>query len=132
MTGLDDLTVVQLLEEYNRLSAEGDKLTGWKKDKKTLAERVTKLRADRKPSARPIKSAAYSLLLEVSYREPGTDRAVGLDYDEILRRVRDEFPGCSTTDKCLRWYAVRLNEEGVKLPYRPRRSPRRAKPTEGR
>lgn len=96
---------------------------------------------------RTIKAASVELLCHVSHYEdrdakPGTTtveatdpkaRSVGLAYDEIIRRVQDEFPGCSTSVACLRWYAVkiRVGEHGyedLRLPQRrPRAKPKTAK-----
>jgi len=122
--GLEKMDTKDLLAEFNRLSEK--KLTGWKGKKLDLATRVAKLRAAARPRTRPIKAAAYELICAVAYIEPGTNRKIGYDYDEILRRIHAEFPGCSTTDKCLRWYAVQLQADAI-LPYRPRRSPKRSK-----
>lgn len=38
-------------------------------------------------------------------------RSVGLPYLEIVRRVRDEFPGANTSVACLRWYSVKMRVE---------------------
>lgn len=122
------LTIVQLLEEHNRLSNPDGQLTKWTGAKSLLAESVTNLRdAERKARApRTIKQAAYGLLLAVESSDH-TGRPVGLPYDEILARLRDEFPDSETTDKCLRWYAVQLNTDGAKMPLRPRKPPKRRK-----
>ncbi len=50
-----------------------------------------------------------------------TKRDTGLPYATILGRLQVEFPDATTTDKCLRWYQVKLNEHGLKVPFRPRR-----------
>lgn len=42
---------------------------------------------------------------------------------------QEEFPDSSTTDKCLRWYAVQLNLDGAVMPWRPRRAPKRKEKT---
>lgn len=127
---LSGLTVVQLLEEHNRLVGpdETKHLKSWKKKSDELVALVEGLRAEerRRRGSRTIKTAAYEMLLAVDYQDHNL-RAVGFSYDEILRRLRDEFPESDTTDKCLRWYAVKLNEDGAKLPWRPRRPPKRKK-----
>jgi len=38
-------------------------------------------------------------------------RSVGIPYDEIIRRIKDEFPEAKTTAACLRWYAVKVRVE---------------------
>lgn len=105
--------------------------------------------SDGAKSDRTIKAASVELLCHVAYYEdrdakidPENNvveasnpkaRSVGLAYDEIIRRIQDEFPGCSTTVACLRWYSVkiRVEEHGyedLRLPQRrPRAKPRTAK-----
>lgn len=128
LEALCELTVVQLLEEHNRLA--GDQVPHLRKwpseDKRGLAEKIMELKdTERKRrSARTIKSAAYEWLLKVDYKDH-SDRAVGFSYDHILGKLREEFSESATTDKCLRWYAVQLNLDGAKMPWRPRRAPRR-------
>ena len=128
LEALCGLTIVQLLEEHNRLA--GDQVPHLKKwpseDKEGLAKKILELKdAERKRrSARTIKSAAYELLLKVDY-EDHSKRPVGLSYDAILAKLQDEFPDSQTTDKCLRWYAVQLNLDGARMPWRPRRAPKR-------
>jgi len=100
-------------------------------------------------SDRTIKAASVELLCHVAFYEDRDEkidpeknvveasnpkaRSVGLAYDEIIRRIQDEFPGCSTTVACLRWYSVkiRVEEHGyedLRLPQRrPRAKPRTAK-----
>lgn len=99
-------------------------------------------------STRTIREAALDLLCRVEYyedksRKPANDnrfdepaperRSVGLAYDEIIRRLKEEFPDGQTSVACLRWYAVkaRVEEkgyEGLKLPQRrPRVRPTKAK-----
>jgi hypothetical protein len=130
LEALCGLTIVQLLEEHNRLVGDDEarKLKGWKGDKVELAKKIIELRdLDRKRrSARTIKSAAYEYLLQVDYLDH-TQRPVGHSYDVILAKLREEFPDSSTTDKCLRWYAVQLNLDQAKMPWRPRRAPKRKK-----
>ncbi len=96
---------------------------------------------------RTIRAASLDLLCRVAYHEDKTKksaddnridgddknaRSVGLAYDEIIRAVQDEFPGCSTTVACLRWYAVKVRVEefgyeGLRLPQRrPRVKPARS------
>lgn len=89
---------------------------------------------------RTIKAASIEWLCHVEYYEdraakPGTTvvepghkgaRSVGLTYDEVIRRVQAEFPGCNTSVACLRWYAVkiRVGEHGYKDLRLPQRRPR--------
>lgn len=128
---LSQLTVVQLLEEHNRLAGDDPerRLKTWKGTTAELAEKVVELRDldRRRRSARTIKSAAYELLLKVDYLDH-TTRPVGFSYDVILDKLREEFPDAGTTDKCLRWYAVQLNLDSARMPWRPRRAPKRKKP----
>jgi hypothetical protein len=126
MEELSELTVVQLLEEHNRLVDQEQRLKGWKGGKEELVAKVMELReAHRKrQSGRTIKSAAYELLLKTDYLDH-TQRPVGYSYDLILEKLRDEFPDSSTTDKCLRWYAVQLNLDNARMPWRPRRAPKK-------
>lgn len=126
MEELSELTIVQLLEEHNRLSEEGQRLKGWSDDKEELVAKVVSLReAHRKrQSGRTIKSAAYELLLKTDYLDH-TQRPVGFSYDVVLDKLRDEFPESGTTDKCLRWYAVQLNLDNARMPWRPRRAPKK-------
>ncbi len=89
-------------------------------------------------SARTIRAAAMELLCHVEYHEDrkvksGPDnvvdeghkaaRSVGIPYDEIIHRIKAEFPDCQTTVACLRWYSVKirveeLGYEGLRLPQR--------------
>jgi hypothetical protein len=64
--------------------------------------------------------ASEELLLKVVNVHQG--RSVGLSYDEILTRVREEFPDCNTSVACLRWYCVQLRERGESVPMRPRKT----------
>jgi hypothetical protein len=130
MVELSGLTIVQLLEEHNRIAGvlEQETLQGWDKDRKVLIDKLLVMREQekRRRPARTIKAAAYSMLLEVDY-EDHNKRPVGHSYDVILARLQDEFPDSNTSDKCLRWYAVQLNADQAKVPFRPRRMPKRVK-----
>lgn len=131
LEALCGLTIVQLLEEHNRLADQAGQLKKWPSDdKKGLAEKILELKDTerRRRSARTIKSAAYEWLLKVDY-EDHSKRAVGFSYDHILGKLQEEFPDSSTTDKCLRWYAVQLNLDGAVMPWRPRRAPKRKEKT---
>lgn len=134
LEALCGLTIVQLIEEYNRLVGddEAHRIKKWDNDKRKLAERVIELRdlERRRRSARTIKSAAYELLLQVDYPDHNK-RPVGHSYDVILAKLHDEFPDSSTTDKCLRWYAVQLNLDQAKMPWRPRRAPKKKVKSDG-
>jgi len=130
LEALCGLTIVQLIEEHNRLAGDqAPQLKKWpSEDKKGLAEKIMELKdaERRRRSARTIKSAAYEWLLKTDY-EDHSKRPVGFSYDHILGKLKDEFPESSTTDKCLRWYQVQLNLDGAILPWRPRRAPKRKK-----
>lgn len=93
---------------------------------------------------RTIKSTSVDLLCHVAFYENRTEkssdenrveadnteaRSVGLAYDEIIRRIQEEFPGCKTSVACLRWYSVkiRVEEHGYEDLRLPQRRPR-AKP----
>jgi len=118
------LTIVQLLEEYHRLAPADE--SPQTDDKKVIATRIVELRELERSrrSARTIKAAAYEWLLKVDYLDHA-QRSVGFGYDRILEELSKEFPDSETTDKCLRWYAVQLNLDGAKMPWRPRRAPKR-------
>lgn len=96
---------------------------------------------------RTIKAASVDLLCHVAYYEDRDEkssddnrvdadhpkaRSVGLAYDEIIRRIQEEFDGCNTSVACLRWYSVKIRVEehgyeGLKLPQRrPRAKPKTA------
>jgi hypothetical protein len=45
-----------------------------------------------------------------------------LSYDDILAKVRAEFVSCSTSVKCLRYYASKMRLRDVQVPVRPRAS----------
>jgi len=74
------------------------------------------------PAAAPkrtriIKVAAETLLLEIT----GTNadgHTTGHSYEEILRRVKLEFPTGNTSIKCLRWYATHMKDQGMRLPQK--------------
>ena len=101
-------------------------------------------KATGKQDTRTIRLTAVELLCKVEYFEDrneksGPDnvvgpkaknaRSVGVPYDEIIRRIRKEFPECQTTVACLRWYSVkiRVEEPGYEILRLPQRRPR-AKP----
>ena len=159
---LSAMTNKELVAIHNGLAEQCEDvkpLTAWKKSKDLLIEKIEQLREEVRANEpepevedddepkRTIKAASVELLCHVAHYEdrdakPGTTevaaddpkaRSVGLAYDEIIRRVQDEFPGCSTSVACLRWYAVkiRVGEHGyedLRLPQRrPRAKPKTAK-----
>lgn len=130
LEALCGLTIVQLLEEHNRLAGDqAPRLTKWPSDDKAgLAKKIVEMREleRKRRSARTIKAAAYEWLLKEDYKDHA-QRTVGFGYDRILEELRQEFPESETTDKCLRWYAVQLNLDGARMPWRPRRAPKRKK-----
>lgn len=73
-----------------------------------------------------VKFLAETLLQEeVSKDEAGY--SIGYPYLAILAKIKEAFPDCETTVKCLRWYAVHLNSEpDIKMPRRPRKKPVRS------
>lgn len=119
------MTIAQLLVVFNQMATSP--LRRWSGSKAALMAKVDALAATARaqPSGRTVKEAAGELLLTVTHRGEG-NRPVGLPYDEILARLRAEFPDAETTNACLRWYAVKLNQTpGVRMPVRPRRRPAR-------
>ena len=152
---LSNMTNRRLAEHHNELAHTlgRDKIkVPWKGKKDVLVKRVTAMQTelDHEQSAgkthRTIRAAALEHLCHVSHHEnrlekTGSDnvvesgspgaRSVGLPYDEIIRRLKAEFPLCRTTSECLRWYAVKVRVEehgyeGLRLPQRrPRVKPRK-------
>ncbi len=138
-------TTASLIERHNELATilGRDHITAWKKKKSLLAAHVKVMgreAAEKKP-ARTIRQAAIELLCHVDRHEDrdkpsGPDnfvdedykgaRSVGLPYDQIIRRIKEEFlplGKCETTVACLRWYAVKIRVEehgyeGLRLPQR--------------
>jgi hypothetical protein len=102
-----------------------------------------------KPAERSIKKSALALLQIVDHFESKADdrpprsrievadatalnrstiRSVGLDYGEVMRRLKADFPDATTSIACLRWYCVKAREgmfgEAIVLPQRrPRTKP---------
>lgn len=137
-----DLPIKELVAIYNQQSATPIK--GWKSSKAKLFAKIVALppkvngtATGRLPTATgddadykaaitvaaiserdSIQVAAEKLLEAVAYQHD--DRNWGLPYNMILSEIRKVFPDCKTTVACLRWYAVRMNETGVKLPKRKR------------
>lgn len=100
--------------------------------------------AEEEEPKRTIKSVAVDLLCATAYFENRDEkssdenrvaedhpkaRTVGIAYDEIIRRIQEEFEGCNTSVACLRWYSVkiRVGEHGYEDLRLPQRRPR-AKP----
>lgn len=151
---LTDMTNATLVERHNDLAfAVGqDVLKNWKGRKSVLIARIHVHEAELKDMeahakedapVRTIRSAAIELLCHVDRHEDrdepsgpdnvvdkgrGGARSVGLPYDEIIRRIREEFSSvrCETTVACLRWYAVkiRVEEHGYEGLHLPQRRPR--------
>lgn len=112
-----------------------------------IAEEAAELAEDAAAEEKPrtIRQASIDHLCAVAYYEDRSEkskdenrveadnpkaRSVGIAYDEIIRLIQDEFPGCKTTVACLRWYSVkiRVEEAGYEELRLPQRRPR-AKPT---
>ena len=62
--------------------------------------------------------AKAQLMIVVAENEQ--KNAIGLSYNDVLRLVRDEFPECKTTVKCLQWYNSDLKRDDEIVPIRPR------------
>ena len=67
-----------------------------------------------------IKQASMDLLME-KVSETTDGKSVGWTYDEVLVKIRAQFPGCKTSIACLRWYSVHMRQDEFRLPIRPRR-----------
>lgn len=68
-----------------------------------------------------IKAMSYRLLQHVHGVDPTDGRTVGLLYGTIVALVKKKFPKAQTSLECLRWYAVHMRQEDIKLPQkRPR------------
>lgn len=134
---------VHMAEEAERLAAEEADRTVEDETTDDVPPEAT----EKTTGERTIRAAAIELLCLGAYYEDRTKksgddnrveasdktaRSVGLPYDEIIRRIQAEFPECSTTVACLRWYSVKIRVEehgyeGLKLPQRrPRAKPRTA------
>jgi hypothetical protein len=147
------MTNAQLTEKYNDLAfgLGHSSIKPWKGKRDVLEGRIRDLqfemdamsehtKEDEEPT-RTIRAAAIELLCFADYYEDrekpsgpdnvvdadeqGDARSVGLPYDEIIRRIKEEFSAvkCETTVACLRWYAVKIRVEehgyeGLRLPQR--------------
>jgi hypothetical protein len=81
---------------------------------------------------RIIKQACESLLMEITGRDKD-GFTTGHSYEEILRRVKLEFPAGNTSIKCLRWYCTHMKEQGCRMPQkrdRPAPKPRQPRPVD--
>ncbi|UFK26691.1 hypothetical protein [Roseobacter phage RDJL6] len=127
-------------DEFDRAMA-GEAVTDLEEEAKAAQ---ADLAAQEEKPKKTIKSVAVDLLCHVAYYENRNEkssdenrvsedhpqaRSVGLAYDEIIRRIQDEFEGCGTSVACLRWYSVkiRVEEQGYEDLRLPQRRPR-AKP----
>lgn len=81
--------------------------------KPAKAERVAK------PKGPTIRSVAERMLLEVVDKDPD-GRPLGHPYSVILDAIREQFEGAKTSVACLRWYAVHMRADDVRVPLRPR------------
>lgn len=135
------------------IDAEDDELTSTNVDSETfeqIDEPIEEPKGEPIPAEaneepkRTIKSVAVDLLCSVVYHEDRDEksndenrveadhpkaRSVGIAYDEVIRRIKEEFDGCNTSVACLRWYSVkiRVGEHGYEDLRLPQRRPR-AKP----
>lgn len=148
MASLEQMAKGELIALWNRTPAGRSRpLRSWKKKRSLLEAMIREAGADPEaPRKRTIREAALALLCEVTHYEekskkPGSEgnafdapsptrRSVGLQYDDILSRLRDEFPGSQTSLACLRWYAVkvRVEEHGYENLRLPQRRPRGGPP----
>ena len=151
MQDLSNLTISALVGVYNGLNPNAP-LKSWKRSKDILVERIEDIRSTivsvivDTPFRPTIRATAVNLLCHVDYYEDRNEksdrltnaladgssnnaRSVGMAYDEVIRRIRAEFPDCQTTVACLRWYSVKIRVEeqgyeGLRLPQRrPRVKP---------
>ena len=109
-------TVPTLIEMYNKVSEKPIKT--WSKKKTILIEMIEKLQAEKaKMVFTTVKSATLHWLL---FEENG----LGLPYDKVnINILKSMGSECKSSVKCVRWYAVQLGIDGVKLPQRPRSKP---------
>lgn len=143
--GKKDILIARINVARRDNSNGKDVSDGPKTDAAPKSTEDTKKAKATKKDARTIRLAAIELLCTVEHfedreKKSGPDnavehddknaRSVGVPYDEILRRIRAEFPECQTTVACLRWYSVKIRVEepgyeGLRLPQRrPRAKPK--------
>ena len=134
---------IHALAEKSSASPESD--TAPKATEKVSADETVQNKTG-KQDARTIRAAATELLCKTEYHEDRNVKSgpenvvdaghkgahsVGIPYDEIIDRIRVEFPDCQTTVACLRWYSVKIRVEehgyeGLRLPQRRPRAKSRA------
>lgn len=78
-----------------------------------------KPKAEKKPKGPTIRSVAEALLVEVVGHDVD-GRPLSHSYEVILEKIREQFPNAKTTVACLRWYAVHMRAEEIRVPQRPR------------
>lgn len=138
--------LTRLIALHNQLAAERGKPT-IKRDRANRCDVVQRLailrtfeplplpapvKPPKKKRKQPIRDAILKALAFVDYHEncitgerinkynnrAGMTRSVGLSYQAVLARVREQFPDARTTEADLRWNA---NQTRAKLPdIRPR------------
>ncbi len=103
------------------------KETAVKKDPKPATPKPAKKANPVEPAAKgpSIRSVAEALLLEVVSVDENK-RNVGIGYEDIIAKIKEQFPTANTTVACLRWYAVHMRERDVRVPNRPRATPKKA------
>jgi biotin operon repressor len=69
-----------------------------------------------------IRAVAEELLMQTVGKDDD-GRPQGRSYGDILEEIHGKFEGAQTSVACLRWYAVRMREKGLKVPNRPRAKP---------
>ncbi len=89
---------------------------------KKAAKKATKKAKAAEEKGPVIRVVAEELLMQVSGKD-GDGRPVGRPYADILAEIHEQFEGSATSVACLRWYAVRMRERGMKVPNRPRAKP---------
>ncbi len=97
--------------------------------KVTAPKAAPKAKADKAPAepkvkAPSIRAVAEEMLLEVVGLDENK-RKVGVPYEDIIAKIKAQFPEAKTTVACLRWYAVHMRERDVLPPNRPRATPKK-------
>lgn len=140
------------LDEYNAVTRKfcearkldpAERLLGPVPDDIERADLVKLIRKQRNKVGDKIRNRSIQLLLEKKLDEKGhallrDGMTVGHSYAEILETIKAEFPYCSTSSACLRWYITHSKDEfdddGELLyefpEFRARSKPRRATVTD--
>lgn len=121
------------LVKYRQAEAEA---AAAKKAEEELAKKASAIEekpAAVKPAAKEpkvkgptIRSVAEGLLQTVVAHD-ADGRALSYSYEEILSKVKEQFPNAKTTIACLRWYGVHMRGRDERVPLRPRAQPQKPK-----